>query len=215
MYQSLASSKCIIPLFALLLSSACNPNSVGGGPDASPDTSPVVLVLADAAVASMDTVGPDAGPRDLLSPLTGKPCYSDNGDSCICDSFSGPQVTACSATSVIQAADESSGCCQDNGSLSPSCECVAYVCLNDSAAHLCRCDRVGNTQGPYDTGTRAAACPAPTSGQLCCMTTGWPRTCICSSMAACGAGQTQVSACSAADIAAICPKGEVVVSLCL
>lgn len=51
--------------------------------------------LADAISQSKDTVGPDAGPRDLVSPLTGNPCCADSGDTCICDSISGPQVTAC------------------------------------------------------------------------------------------------------------------------
>jgi hypothetical protein len=212
MRQRTSPSKCIVPLLALLLSPACGSSSVGGGLDASPVTRDAT---ADSDNAGKDTVAPDTGPRDLLSPLTGRPCYSDDPDSCVCDSFSGPQVTDCSVTSVIHAADEVSGCCQDSSSILASCECVAYVCRNDSATHLCTCDRVGNTQDPFVTGTRVAACPAPASGQICCMTTGWPRACICSSMAACGAGQTQVSGCSSADLAAICPKGETSVTLCL
>jgi len=212
MPQCLTLSKQIVLLIVLLFLSSCNSNSVSGDPDASP-------ITRDAAttndLASKTTVVPDASARDLASPMLGKPCYSDNGDSCVCDSFSGPLVTVCSATSVLQAADESSGCCLSSSSLTTSCQCVAYVCLNDSAGRLCTCERVGNTHGTYATGTRATTCPAPTSGQICCMSTGWPRFCSCSLMAACGASQTQVTSCSAADVAAICPKGETVVPVCL
>jgi hypothetical protein len=220
MWQALQHWKRIVVFLGLLTTpSGCNPGtSVGGQPDASsPEDARVVinldasLVLRDAATgdgASRDTIGGDA-----VYPPTGRPCRSEDPDSCVCDQFSGgTQVTACSAATVIQADDETSGCCQHNVAGFESCECVAYICLEDTSR--CTCDRVGNTDGPYNTGTRVTACAGAAGGQTCCMLSAWPRSCSCSS-GACLTGWTEVSGCSAADLAAICPTGDVAVSVCL
>jgi hypothetical protein len=208
-------------------------------------TSSIVLCVAslscggtgDVGSSEQDASRPDSGATGSLIPDAGapirdagvdrgsaesavnKPCYSENSahpDHCACDDFNFGDVTAvstCSRASVATSADEAGSCCQYGSSY---CECVSYTCRSDSATQTCTCQRVLNSYGTYDTGTRMAACPDPGAGQKCCQeTTGWPRTCTCSPAKACYSGQIEVANCTAAVLADACPSSEVSVAACL
>lgn len=209
-----SSREYVVFLGLALTSSGCDSGaSLGqlqdaGGRDANVIKLDGPVVLRDAA--ANDGTNEDSGG---VYPPTGLPCRSEDPDSCVCDRFSGgTKVSACSAATVVRASDETSGCCQHGGTGFESCECVAYTCLEDTSR--CTCARVGNTDGPYDTGTRVTTCAGAAGGQTCCIASGWPRSCVCSA-SACLSGWTGVSSCSAADLAAICPSGDVAVASCL
>jgi hypothetical protein len=177
----------IVANVALVLALQVAACETGGGP---PGGS---LSDAGSGGAGGGASGGSSGSTISCNPTAG-------GCLCIANDTQPSTIDRCSPTSVAQNDMERGVCCTAQS----LCTCIRYICRSDPGSSFCQCGSVPSLAS-VTLGSPVAECPTPIGTQKCCFSQD-NASCICSGLA-CGAGETEVTNCSAA-AAGACSSGE-------